>query len=364
MKEARTKAGLLSHGRIEGASMSTGDRDELLAAREIAGSTPVLAALREWTKAREISQGSLIAACEFWASRNVTKRERVKVEEVVRRFLESKRKAKIQTEKNHGHIFVELKAKFGAEFIDAIGASELNAWLAEKVHMGTRHTYRKHLVGVWRWAQSENILPREVKTEAEHTQTVKLPDHKRGTITPQTLRALLALIRSQHPEYLPALVLSTLCGLRRSEVHEQTWENIDLVGRTLTVSKAKPGTPSERPVPVPRAAVAWLMLSGNRKGNVCDNLAVDRIRDIARTAGFELPENAFRHSFITYRCKIVTVSQVADEAGNSPTILRKHYRNIIKDERPMRKAEAKAWFESAPDMEAKILQLPRQAKSA
>ena len=110
-----------------------------------------------------------------------------------------------------------------------------------------------------------------------------------------------------------------------------------------------------------RAAVAWLMLCPDRTEDVCGNLAVDRIRDIGRTAGIELPENCFRHSFITYRCKLTSVAQVADEAGNSPAVIRKHYRNVLQDNRPMRKVEAKAWFESAPDAVADVIPIRQSA---
>lgn len=360
MTEARLKASQLSAGRIEGASMTTGDRDELQALRAIAAAhkLPVLAAMQEWQRGREITEGHIIQACEAWASRNVSRVVKKKVSDVVDEFLSAKTKAGIKTEKNHGHIFEDIKATFGESLITSVSAPQLNVWLARWASPGTRHTFRKHTVSLWRWAQKQNYLPRDIKTEAEHCDAVILGKHKRGTITPATLRTLLALIRRNHPEYLPALVLSVFCGLRRSEVHSQVWEHIDLVGRTLTVTKAKEGTPAERAVPLPRSAIAWLMLCTDRKGAVCLNLAVDRIRDIGRTAGIELPENCFRHSFITYRCKLTTVAQVADEAGNSPSIVRKHYRNVLADKRPMRKAEARAWFESTLDASAEIIEMP------
>jgi integrase len=361
MRQARLKAGQLNAGRVEGASMTTGDRDELQAARAICGAVPLIAALQEWAKARDISDGHVIPAAESWAARNVTKNVRVKVADVVREFLAAKTKAKIKTEKNHGHIFEDIKTAFGEAYIDTISAPQINAWLSRWELPGTRNTFRKHTVGLWRWAQKQNYLARGIKTEAEHADRVPEAQHKRGTIAPVTLRALLRVIQKDHAEYLPALVLSTFCGLRRGEVHAQSWEHIDLVGRTLTVTKAKEGTPAERAVPLPRAAVAWLMKCPSRTGEVCENLAVDRIRDIGRTANLTLPENCFRHSFITYRCKLTTVAQVADEAGNSPTIIRKHYRNVLADNRPMRKAEARAWFESGPDEVGQVIPMEKAA---
>jgi len=363
LREARNKALQLSTGHIGAAGMTSGDRDELHAARGITGNVPVLAALAEWAKARDITDGHVILAAEAWAARNISRNVRMKVADIVKEFLAAKTSAKIQTKKNHGHLFEEITTAFGDSYIDTISTPQINAWLAKRESPGTRHTYRKHTVGLWRWAQKQNYLPRDIKTEAEHSNTVILGAQKRGTIAPVTLRTLLAMIRKDHPSYLPALVLSTFCGLRRSEVHNQQWEHIDLVGRTLTVSKAKEGTPAERAVPLPRAAVAWLMQCGDRTGGVCANLSVDRIRDIGRTGGLELPENCFRHSFITYRCKIVTVAQVADEAGNSPNIIRKHYRNVLQDNRPMRKVEAKTWFESRPDLCGELIPM-EQGKAA
>ena len=68
LTEARTKAAQLSAGRVEGASMSTGDRDELQAARAIAGSVPLLAALQEWAKGRELTGANILSACEAWSA--------------------------------------------------------------------------------------------------------------------------------------------------------------------------------------------------------------------------------------------------------------------------------------------------------
>ncbi len=339
---ARTKAAQLNAGRVEGASMSTGDRDELQAAREKARALglPLIAALDQYAKAHAICEGHVISACEAWAARNITKHERMKVADVVTAFLAAKKRAGIKTEHNHGHIFEDIRRDFGSLFIDSISAPQIGAWLAKWDSASTRNTFRKHTVGLWRWAQKQGYLPRELKTEAEQTDRAKEGPLKKGIITADTLQKLLEHFREHHPEYLAPLVLSAFCGLRRGEVHEQLWEHIDLPSRRLQVTKAKEGTPAERIVPISRAGVAWLMLCEGRAGRVCSNLAVDRLREIGRTAGFGLPENCFRHSWITYRCAVTqNVPQTAEEAGNSPAIIRRHYKRL------MTKAPARVWFE-------------------
>jgi hypothetical protein len=58
---------------------------------------------------------------------------------------------------------------------------------------------------------------------------------------------------------------------------------------------------------------------------------------------FAWKHNALRHSFISYRvADIQNVAQVALEAGNSPQMIFKHYRELV------RPAEAKAWFGLMP----------------
>jgi hypothetical protein len=78
-------------------------------------------------------------------------------------------------------------------------------------------------------------------------------------------------------------------------------------------------------------------------GNVCENLSIDRIRDIGRTAKFVLPENCFRHTFISARVVVTgSEAQTSLEAGNSPQMVHTHYLEL------MTKEEGEAWFASAP----------------
>jgi hypothetical protein len=56
------------------------------------------------------------------------------------------------------------------------------------------------------------------------------------------------------------------------------------------------------------------------------------------------PHNALRHSYISYRIAVVqSAAQVALEAGNSPTIIFKHYRELVT------KDDADKWFGIMPE---------------
>jgi len=68
----------------------------------------------------------------------------------------------------------------------------------------------------------------------------------------------------------------------------------------------------------------------------------------------EWKKNALRHSFISYRvADIQDVNQVALECGNSPAVIFKHYRELV------RPGEAKKWFGIQPDANGKVVVIPK-----
>ncbi len=384
LSEARIKAAQLAVGRIEGASMSTGDRDELAAARKLANRTPLLAALEEWSKAVQLTNGNVLAAAKAWAARNGKVEKSVKVSEVVKQFLRAKTEAGKNVARDHSDSFRRMDEAFGEVPITSVSARQIDAWLARWDHPVTRNTNRKRVVSVWRWAQRKGFLPRDARTEAEMTDSAHEPAPVIGIIGVETWRSLLSYFYQTHQELLPALVLAGFAGLRRSEVHAQTWEDIALDRKNLRVSNAKRGTPARRMVPLCDAAVSWLMLCRERKGFICPtvgykgkvqpSLAIDGIRRIAKEATLEkrkpdgsvkneprfpaLPENCFRHSYISHAvAESGDIARVSLNAGNSVKEVNRHYRELVTQE------EGAAWFAVLPAKPANLINLKSAASS-
>ena len=64
---------------------------------------------------------------------------------------------------------------------------------------------------------------------------------------------------------------------------------------------------------------------------------------LAKDLGLSWPQNVLRHSFISYRlATIQDANQVALDAGNSPAIIFKHYRELVTEE------AATTWFAIKP----------------
>ena len=71
---------------------------------------------------------------------------------------------------------------------------------------------------------------------------------------------------------------------------------------------------------------------------------------VAAQAGITWKQNMLRHSFITYRlAEIQDVNRVALEAGNSPQMIFRHYRELATPE------QARTWFSIAPATSNKVI---------
>jgi hypothetical protein len=357
-EEGRVKAAQLAEGRVEAADMTRSDRDDLQAARDISGSVPFLAALEEWRRARDLTQGQLIPAAEAWAVRNVTKFTRIKVDAAIDAFIAAKERAGKQGERTYSAKLRPLKDSFKDRFLDTIGAAEFTAYLEQYQDGVTRNDFRKRAVALCRWAQRLGHLPKHVTLEIEETERAVEKRTQIGIITPATYGQLLRYFLQNHPEHLAALILAGFCGVRADEIHgkrsdrtkRQTWEDIHLDRRFVQVTVAKTNTPSWRIVPLCNAAVEWLQRCPDRGGAVCEPGAMERVRALSIAAGFPLPENCFRHSFISYRiAATANKPQVATEAGNSVSEIDRRYRV------PLPKDQGEEWFRMSP---AKADKLP------
>lgn len=152
-------------------------------------------------------------------------------------------------------------------------------------------------------------------------------------------------------EMIPYLAVAAFCGLRAAEIQRLDWSEIHLVGpeRFVEVTAANAKTASRRTVPINDNCAAWLERYAKPSGPVTNLSRADQQLFIylAEKSGVPWKHNGLRHSFISYRLAVVKdVGQVSLEAGNSPQMVFKHYRQLV------RESEAKAWFSIMPPKQA------------
>jgi integrase len=357
LEEARLIAGKLSSGKLEAAEMTGSEREELLEARRMAGSTPLLSALREWTRARQLAGADLVAAAQAWKDLHGTTRKEITMREALKAFLTAKERQGVDTKASYRKTLPRLNDSTLADLpINVVTAAMLDDWIHETfkqgenetAHPATFNTVRKRLVSLYRWARKQSYLPRTAQTEAEQLESAQETRETIGIMGVDNFRDTLALMRSEHPEHLAVTALAGFTGLRRSELHAQAWKDINLGRGFLRVTSAKKNTPAMRLVQLPAACVEWLMVCPRKTGEegalVSPPWGIDLVRKWAKEKEIHCPENAFRHSFISYRvAKTSDVAATALEAGNSATVIFKHYRELVG------KPEGEAWFSISPN---------------
>jgi integrase len=128
-----------------------------------------------------------------------------------------------------------------------------------------------------------------------------------------------------------------------AEIDRLDWSAIDLDKRIIELRAGQTKTASRRVIPISDNLYAWLAplpRVGKVVLNTTQHLDMSRL---SRALGIEWPPNVLRHSFISYRIAIVqSADQVALEAGNSPSIIFKHYRELTTPE------VAEKWFSILP----------------
>lgn len=364
--EASLKADQLAAGRLDAAStLTTDDANTLTAAKALAGDVPLVAALQEWAKARRLAGGQLIAAAEAWKARHAPNFKAITLADAIDTFIQAKEKSGHEAERTYRAKLKPLLEHFDPKTrLDEITTPQLNVYLAQFGDGVSRNDYRKRAVTLWNWARDNGHLPDGLPVAPERTMRAKEKMPPIGIISPADYSALLEFIRANHPKHLAAVVLAGFCGVRSDEIHgkrkdrnvRQTWEDIHLDRKFLSVTCAKENTPAWRHVPLCDAAVTWLMLCPKRKGPICEPGAMEKVRKLAIEAKHKLPENCLRHSFISYRiAQTGNKPQVALEAGNSVNEVDRRYRV------PVTAEQAADWFGILPNAKAPVIPMKRRA---
>ena len=157
----------------------------------------------------------------------------------------------------------------------------------------------------------------------------------------------------------PCIALAAFAGLRSEEILRLEWSDLDRRLGFVEVSAHKAKTAARRLVPITDNLAAWLAITPRNTGRVWPHSKAwffESIREAVAAVNearkeeqgpkfsrFVWKQNALRHSFITYRvADTQDVNRVALEAGNSPQMIFKHYRELATPDL------ARSWFAIEP----------------
>lgn len=304
---------------------------------------PLVAALEDYLHARRLAgTESLAAMAAEYAKHFGHIVRRATVPDVVAQLLESK--AQDGVGNRHLSQLRSVLNRFAAAHpgpILEITSADIDAWLRGlKVAPSSRNGMLLYVNLLFSYALEQNYLPEGKPTAPSQLRKVKVVDREIEIFTPEEFRRI---IHAAPPHLIPLLAISAFAGIRASELGRLAWSAVDLERRFIEIRAGQAKTASRRLVPITENLTQWLEPL-TREGKVIKSGEhIKEATALARALGIDWPRNVMRHSFITYRIAAVkSADQVALEAGNSPGIIFKHYRELVTE------ADAETWFGIQP----------------
>jgi len=241
--------------------------------------------------------------------------------------------------------------RFAETFQKNVGdvtTAEVQGWLdGMKLAPRSVKNFRAAIETLFSFAESRGCLAKGCNPVDDTEQISGVGDGAIEIFTPKEITTLL----THAPEdYLPLLALGAFAGLRTAEAERLEWSNIDFEGGFIHVGADKAKTRARRLVPILPNLSAWLKPYARRTGMVWPHSERERKRarrEMLKASGVKWKDNALRHSFCSYRLAVThDAAKTSLEAGNSPQMIFRHYRELVKP------ADGLAWFAVLPQGEA------------
>jgi integrase len=229
--------------------------------------------------------------------------------------------------------------------ITDIAVGDINRFLAGLDGLGpvSRNTIRRNLITMFSFAKKQGYLHPDRKTAAELSESFKVPDNGIEIFTPDEMRRILMAANAR---ILPLIAIGGFAGIRSAEILRLDWEDIKWDRGHIEIAGSKAKTAARRLVPLTDNLKAWLAPWRAETGKI---MSISDYSGALNDTGMKakIPggwrQNALRHSFISYRvAETGDVARTSLEAGNSPKMIFRHYREIVEGE------AAKAWFSIMP----------------
>ena len=235
---------------------------------------------------------------------------------------------------------------FGEQRVNEVKRGEIEDWLSESDwSKRTRNNYVSTFSTLFLFAKDRDYC---AENPAEKIPRAILDDASPGILTVEQALALLNTTREEDSEMLSYVALGLFAGLRRSELCALEWPEVDVDARTIEVKGVKAKTRQRRIVSISDNLASWLSIAPktNRPAPSCnEDVCGERLKNIYSEKRDEKnsvirkaivaawPHNALRHSFGSYHyAKHRDENSTAAEMGNSPAVVFRHYRALVKPE--------------------------------
>lgn len=347
---------LIAGGQQMSLTLVNGERLVYLRATEALAPAgfPLDVAASEYAAAMQILAGrtSIVEACREWMKRNASECPKIKIAAAVKQFKdEAETDNKSEERKKQFRLVLDRFAESFNDEAHIITPALISSYLTNLPLSDRSKKNHRDVIGCFnRWLVLKDYLPKGTNW-LENVQ--KYSGRKNSEIqifTPEEVNKLLQAAG----DMTPFVAIGAFAGLRHAEIARLDWTEIDLEDGFIEVKAIKSKTGERRLIPIQENLKKWLQEYRQQAGKVVPYANTNKqIAKIACHAGINWKHNALRHSFISYRvAECADVPRVADEAGNSPQMVRQHYLRRVKP------ALAAQWFNIVPETATNVITLP------
>jgi integrase len=366
--EANRIAGQLASGKAEAAAMGNADAISYGNSVEIIRKSKLPNVRLEtvcdtWARAIEALGGAdrIIEACTFFKQHGADEIIPRTVAEVVTDLIANR-----QAAKKSDRYVDDLRARlnrFSEKFavdISSITTADVQNWL-DGLKLSPRSTknFKGALGTLFKFAEARHYIG---KGANPITGTETVTTNGDGQVEIYAPEEMIKLLKHAPKRFMPFLAIGAFAGLRSAEIERLEFKDINLARGFITVQAKGAKTRSRRIVPILPNLAQWLAPYARRKGKVWTGTERDLLDDRAKAveaSGVAWNYNGARHSFCSYRlAEIQDAAKVALEAGNSPAMVFKHYRELVEP------AAAKTWFAIAPEKPENVITVNTKASHA
>ena len=345
-KEALFVAQRIQSGMQHVTDLKPHERDNYAKAVELLGELklPLVAAVEDYVQARKLAESeSLTSMATDYRKFFKPLTRRVTVPELVAELIAAREQD--GASKTYVSQLKTILNRFADAFpgeILGVSSSDIDAWLRGfKVSSSSRNSMLVCVKVLFSYGRSHNCLPAEQMTAPEQLKKVKIKnDEDVSVFTPKQMGKILHVAP---PHLIPILAIGAFAGIRMAELNRLSWSAFDLERGIIELRAGQAKTASRRIIPISDNLRAWIEPLP-RKGKVVRTTLLHReTTALARALKLEWPRNVLRHSYISYRIATVkSADQVALEAGNSPSVIFKNYRELATED------QADQWFGILP----------------
>jgi integrase len=355
--EAEAKAAQLSRGDVD--AMQISGKDRLIYGRALDAvkdyGVPLDAVALEYSDARKLLDGvSLDDAARFYARHHGKGIKRKPVAEAVEEMIASKKlsglsEVYLNDLRYRLGVFAE---RFHCDLV-SITPDDVQSFF-DSVTLSPRsfNNFLSMLRTFFRFAQERRWLSKE----ANLLERVKRRKDKRAPVEILTPDEMTALLEHATPGIAPCLAMGAFAGLRSEEILRLEWKDVTRRPGFIEVAADKAKTATRRLVPITDNLAVWLAVSPLHEGRLWKDTKAMFFKTRLQVAGkakVAWKQNVLRHSFISYRlAELQNINQVALEAGNSPKMIHRHYRELATP------AQARTWFTISPTQARNVITMP------